>query len=136
MSYVHLTQGKRYQIEVLNKTGIAHVRIAEQLGVDPSTISREIKRGKDCHGRYEGEHAQRAALRRRRCGDGLHGSSAGIGAVDAGEHRDASRRLASQAPSNPALPTDRVPNLWQTMRSEDAAHHGGIDANNPRNSAS
>jgi IS30 family transposase len=66
MSYVHLTQTKRYQIEVLNKTGITHARIAEQLGVNPSTICRELKRGKDRHGRYQGEYAHRAALRRRR----------------------------------------------------------------------
>jgi len=66
MSYVHLTQAKRYQIEVLIKTGIAPAVIAEQLGVHPSTICRELKRGKDHHGRYEGEYAQRAALRRRR----------------------------------------------------------------------
>ena len=66
MSYVHLTQAKRYQIEVLNKTGIKQTRIAEQLGVHPSTISRELKRGRDRHGRYQGECAHRAALRRRR----------------------------------------------------------------------
>jgi IS30 family transposase len=66
MSYVHLTQAKRYQIEVLNKTGITPARMAEQLGVHPSTISRELKRGECRHGRYEGEYAHRAALRRRR----------------------------------------------------------------------
>ena len=66
MSYVHLTQAKRYQIEVLNRTDISQARIAQQLGVHPSTISRELKRGK-CHcDRYEGESAHRAALRRRR----------------------------------------------------------------------
>jgi len=66
MSYVHLTQAKRYQIEALIKTGITGASIAEQLGVNPSTICRELKRGKNCHGRYEGENAHRAALRRRR----------------------------------------------------------------------
>ena len=66
MSYVHLTQAKRYQIEVLNETGITPALIAKQLEVHPSTICRELKRGKDRHGRYEGEHAHRAALRRRR----------------------------------------------------------------------
>jgi IS30 family transposase len=66
MNYVHLTQVKRYQIEVLKKTGIDQTQIAEQLGVSPSTVCRELKRGKDRHGRYEGEYAQQAALRRRR----------------------------------------------------------------------
>ena len=66
MSYVHLTQVKRYQIEVLNKTGITQTQIAIQLGVHGSTVSRELKRGKCRHGRYEGESAHRAALRRRR----------------------------------------------------------------------
>ncbi len=66
MSYVHLTQAKRYQIEVLNRTGITQARIAEQLGVDPSTIWRELKRGKDRHGCYEGGYAHRAARPRGR----------------------------------------------------------------------
>jgi len=66
MSYVHLTQAKRYQIEVLNRTGIARSSIARQLGVDPSTIWRELKRGVDRRGRYDGEYASRAALRLRR----------------------------------------------------------------------
>ena len=64
MSDVHLTQAKRYQIEVLIKTDITQARIAQQLGVHPSTISREHRRGECRRGRYEGEHAHRAALRR------------------------------------------------------------------------
>ena len=66
MSYVHLTQTQRYQIEVLIKTGVVQARIAEQLGVHPSTISRELKRGTCRRGRYKGEYAHWAALRRRR----------------------------------------------------------------------
>src|ERR1039457_6090027 len=102
MSYVHLTQAKRYQIEFLNKAGITPARMAEQLGVHPSTISRELKRGECRHGRYEGEYARWLRCAggggaeptrdgcRPRFGNGRHGSSAGIGRQSkSGAGRDA-----------------------------------------------
>lgn len=43
-NYHHLSQAQRYQIEALLQAGISRSAIAIQLGVDRSTIYREIKR--------------------------------------------------------------------------------------------
>jgi len=40
----HLTQGKRYHIEAYKKAGFSNKYIAKEIGVAPSTISRELKR--------------------------------------------------------------------------------------------
>jgi IS30 family transposase len=42
----------------------ARMRIAEQLGRAPSTISREIRRNSDPHGRYRPHQVEQAAGRR------------------------------------------------------------------------
>ncbi|MEI6417368.1 MAG: helix-turn-helix domain-containing protein, partial [Verrucomicrobiota bacterium] len=42
--YHHVTRDKRSQIEALKARGCSIRSIAKQLGCDPSTISREIKR--------------------------------------------------------------------------------------------
>ena len=61
--YKQLSLGQRYQIESLSKAGLPQTEIASLLGVDKSTISRELKRNTPKRGRtagqYIGEHAQR-----------------------------------------------------------------------------
>lgn len=42
--YVQLTQEQRYQIDVYRKARMDQIETAEQLEVDRSTISREIRR--------------------------------------------------------------------------------------------
>jgi IS30 family transposase len=60
--YKQLCLAQRYQIQSLFKIGLSPIRIAEQIGVHRSTISRELKRNipkrGQTAGRYIGEHAQ------------------------------------------------------------------------------
>jgi DNA-binding MarR family transcriptional regulator len=44
--YTQLTCELRYQLYALNKSGMSQTKIALQLGVDQSSISRELKRNK------------------------------------------------------------------------------------------
>jgi len=46
MSYKHLTLEQRYHIQAYKSRGYTNKEIAKQLGVHPSTISREIQRNK------------------------------------------------------------------------------------------
>ena len=59
-TYTQLTQDQRYQIEALFKAKLNQTEIAEILGVDKSTISRELKRNKGLRG-YRSKQAQRLA---------------------------------------------------------------------------
>ena len=65
MSYTQLTQAQRYQIYVLLKTEHSQTKIAVVIGVNKSTISRELKRNRGKRG-YRPKQAQRFAQRRRR----------------------------------------------------------------------
>lgn len=61
-NYKHLSLGQRYQTESLFNIGLSQTKIADQLSVHRSTISRELKsnipkRG-IAAGLYIGEHAQ------------------------------------------------------------------------------
>lgn len=60
----HLTQEERYTIERMRKDGYKQARIAECLGRDPGTISRELRRNCGQRG-YRHEQAQRKAEDRR-----------------------------------------------------------------------
>ena len=44
MSYIHLTIEKRSQIEVLRKEGYSVRRIASLIGVQHSTVARDLNR--------------------------------------------------------------------------------------------
>ncbi|CAH1903959.1 hypothetical protein NTGHW29_20014 [Candidatus Nitrotoga sp. HW29] len=44
--YKQLTSGQRYQIYGLKQAGLNQTRIAQKIGVDKSTISREFGRNK------------------------------------------------------------------------------------------
>ncbi len=62
--YAQLTQGQRYQIEALLKTGHNQTMIAKVLTVHKSTISREIRRNRGRRG-YRPKQAQERAVMRR-----------------------------------------------------------------------
>ena len=64
MSYSHLTQYQRSQIQVLKSTGSKQSEIAAAIGVNASTISRELRRNTGGNG-YRHQHAQRLATARR-----------------------------------------------------------------------
>lgn len=63
-TYHQLTQEQRYQIYALRKTRHSLAEIAEVLGVDKSSISRELKRNRGKRG-YRPQQAQELALGRR-----------------------------------------------------------------------
>jgi len=65
MAYTQLTQEQRYQISALLKTEHSQTKIAADIGVNKSTISRELKRNRGKRG-YRPKQAQRFAQRRRR----------------------------------------------------------------------
>jgi len=64
-TYHQLTQEQRYQIYALKKTDTTLTRMAEIIGVDKSTISRELKRNKGKRG-YRPKQAHRFSLERRK----------------------------------------------------------------------
>ena len=65
MSYTQLTQGQRYQIYALLKTEHSQTKIAAVIGVNKSTISRELGRNRGRRG-YRPKQAHRFAQQRRR----------------------------------------------------------------------
>jgi len=62
--YKHLTLDERYQIYAFKKSGWGNARIAKELGVDKTTIGRELKRNLSGRG-YRPKHADKLALGRR-----------------------------------------------------------------------
>jgi len=58
MRYRQLTLKKRYQISALQKAGFNQKEVAKEIGVHPSTISREIRRNRDTNRGYHPELAQ------------------------------------------------------------------------------
>ena len=56
--YTQLTLSKRYHISALKKQGFSQKEIAQEVGVHPSTISRELKRNQDATRGYDAELAQ------------------------------------------------------------------------------
>lgn len=63
-SYHHVTRDQRSQIQALKARGISMRSIGRQLGVNPSTISREIRRNKGKRG-YRVKQADKKARERR-----------------------------------------------------------------------
>ena len=63
-TYCQLTQGQRYQIYALRKTGHSRTEIAEVIGVHKSSVSRELKRNRGQRG-YRPQQAHSLALERR-----------------------------------------------------------------------
>ena len=63
-NYTQLSLEQRYQIEALIKAGIKQNMIADQLGVNASTISRELGRNTAKRGRTSGEYLANNAHRK------------------------------------------------------------------------
>jgi IS30 family transposase len=63
-TYKHITRDMRCEIHALKKIGMTHAKIAEQVGVDQSSISREIKRNTGERA-YRPDQADRLAQERR-----------------------------------------------------------------------
>ena len=66
MSYAHLSQDERYQIQCYTRGRFSLRTIADELERHPSTISRELRRNASAQGGYERKHAQRQSVIRRR----------------------------------------------------------------------
>jgi IS30 family transposase len=64
MSYKQLTQEQRYQIYACMKANWSQLEIAKEIGVHPSTISREMKRNRGCRG-YRPKQAQQRTQERK-----------------------------------------------------------------------
>lgn len=64
--YSHLTSQQRYTISICLKDGWSRAKIAHSIGVDPSTITREINRNSGSHGIYNWETAQKNANYRKK----------------------------------------------------------------------
>ena len=65
-TYQQLAREQRYQIYLLKKVGFSQSAIAEHLEVDPSTISRELRRNKGLKGYRPGQAHDLALARRHR----------------------------------------------------------------------
>lgn len=66
MSYHHLTEGERYQIQLLASEGYGPTVIGQRVGRCKSVISRELRRNRSASGRYRASEAQRAYRKRLR----------------------------------------------------------------------
>ena len=73
--YKQLTSGQRYQIYGLKQAGLNQTRIAEKMGVDKSTISREFKRNKGQRGWRPKQAQSLRDERRQACINGKQFSS-------------------------------------------------------------
>jgi IS30 family transposase len=67
--YKHLNLEQRYQIAAFRKAGFGVNKIAQQLGVSPATISRELRRHA-LWDRYEAHFAQRLAVKKKKAKSG------------------------------------------------------------------
>jgi transposase, IS30 family len=66
LAYTQLTREQRYQIYILRKAGHLQTFIAKELGVHPSTISRELERGCGRRGYRPKQADELASLRKRK----------------------------------------------------------------------
>ncbi len=62
--YTQLTQEQRYQIHAFMKAGFTQSAIAEEMGVHPSTISREVRRNRGLRGYRPAQAHEKAVTRR------------------------------------------------------------------------
>lgn len=66
MRYHHFAKDKRNELSILLKKGYSLRDIAEVLGKNPSSISRELKRNQRSNGQYDPDAAQHKARKRRK----------------------------------------------------------------------
>ena len=64
MTYAHLSQDERYQIQILHRAGFLPSQIGRQLARHPTTIARELRRNRRQQD-YQAGHAQCLSLQRR-----------------------------------------------------------------------
>ena len=65
--YKQLTSSQRYEIGILLSNGYTQTQIADQIGVTPPTISRELRRNSDQRSKkYDASLAQRKSENRHR----------------------------------------------------------------------
>ena len=65
MSYTHLSQDERYQIQHLHNGGFSAGEIGAQMQRSASTISRELRRNQGGANKYQARAAQRQSTKRR-----------------------------------------------------------------------
>jgi len=70
MTYTHLTQVERYQIEILRKAKHNQSEIAVLLGRDKSCISRELRRNRGQRGYRSKQAHSFAQTRQQACANG------------------------------------------------------------------
>lgn len=70
MTYTHLTQAERYQIEILHKANHNQSEIAVLLGRDKSCISRELRRNRGQRGYRSKQAHSFAQTRQQACANG------------------------------------------------------------------
>lgn len=70
--YKHLISEQRYAIYVMLQKNKQRKEIAAAIGVNPSTITRELKRNSGSHGKYNWTTAQSNATYRKRIQPGNH----------------------------------------------------------------
>lgn len=63
--YTHITQTKRTALAALLRAGLSQADAAKELGVHPSSVSRELKRNAEADGSYHAGAAGRIANERR-----------------------------------------------------------------------
>lgn len=68
MGYTHITKEQRYKIQSWMEIGLSQIEIAERLGKDKSSLSREIRRNKMASGRYTAGLADKTSRKRRKDG--------------------------------------------------------------------
>lgn len=63
-NYTQLSLVQRYQIEAFVKAGMKQKMIAREIGVDPSTVNRELSRNIAKRGRTAGSYVAASAQRK------------------------------------------------------------------------
>lgn len=65
MTYTHLSQDERYQIQCLHHGGFSAGEIGRQINRATATVRRELRRNTSDTGRYQARHAHRQSVTRR-----------------------------------------------------------------------
>ena len=81
MTYTHLTQAERCQIEILRKAKHNQSDIAALLGRDKSCISRELRRNQGQRGYRSKQAHSLAQIRQQACANGPRVEAKSLGQV-------------------------------------------------------
>jgi transposase, IS30 family len=68
MAYSHISREQRFKIQAWLELDMPQAEMAERLGKDPSSISRELKRNSYPNGQYNGMHAHKVCRDTRKKG--------------------------------------------------------------------